>query len=270
MKAAERDPELAALMGKIARERGFCCEAYKESCLRRRLAVRMRARGVHTYAQYAGVLDRDGEEYQRLLDALTINVSKFFRNRETWEAIAEEVLPALWGPRSPELHAWSAGCASGEEPYTLAILLLEHARRAGLDLRRARIDASDLDRTSLERAAEAAYRPAALDETPPALRERYFSPGEWFRLAPQVRQLVRFHRHDLLREAPPAPSYDLILCRNVVIYFDRPTQDRLFARLLETLRSGGYLVLGKVEILFGEARNRLVLENPRERIYRRP
>lgn len=270
MKAADRDPDLEVLMGKIGRERGFSCEAYKESCLRRRIAVRMRARGVHTYAQYAAVLDGDGAEYERLLDALTINVSKFFRNRETWDVIAREVLPALWRARGGDLRCWSAGCASGEEPYTLAVLLLEHAHRHGVTEVGPRIDATDFDRASLAQARTGEYRAAAFDEMPPELSVRYFTPGDVRCVSAAARALVRFSQHDVVREPPPEPPYDLILCRNVVIYFDRPTQDRLFARFIDALRPGGYLVLGKVEILFGAARDRLVLEDPRERIYRRP
>jgi chemotaxis methyl-accepting protein methylase len=270
VKSADRDPALDALIAKISGARGVGCSSYKESCLRRRLAVRMRARGVHTYEQYAAVLDGDTAEYERLLDALTINVSKLFRNREMWDALAAAVLPALWDESGGRVRGWSAGCASGEEPYTLAILLLEIARRRGGRPDGIRIDATDFDRASLARAADGVYPDAAFEEAPAELVARYFTAAPPRRVGPDVRPHVRFLRHDLLREAPPAPPYDLIMCRNVVIYFDRPTQDRLFLSFVDALRPGGYLVLGKVEILFGGARERLVLENPRERIYRRP
>jgi chemotaxis methyl-accepting protein methylase len=270
VKVSARDPDLVALIAKIARERGFCGEAYKDSVIRRRIAVRMRAQGVASYAQYASVLDSDHGEYERLLDALTINVSKFFRNRETWDAIATQVVPTLWDDRATPPRCWSAGCASGEEPYTLAILWLEQARKSGGADRQVVIDATDLDRTSLDRATEGVYHSSALDETPQALVSRYFVPGDPARITPELRALVRFQRHDILRDPAPVPPYDLILCRNVVIYFDRPTQDRLFTRFVHALRPGGFLVLGKVEILFGQARDVLVPENPRERIYRRP
>ena len=270
MKSADRDPALDALIAKISGARGVGCASYKESCLRRRLAVRMRARGVHTYEQYADILDQDTAEYERLLDALTINVSKLFRNRETWDTLTAAILPGLWDESGGRVHGWSAGCASGEEPYTLAIVLLEIARRRRAPPDRISIDATDFDRASLSRAAEGEYPDAAFEEAPRDLVARYFTADRPRRVLPDVRSRVRFLRHDLLREPAPAPPYDLILCRNVVIYFDRPTQDRLFLSFIDALRPGGYLVLGKVEILFGTARERLVLENPRERIYRRP
>lgn len=271
MTGGEHDPGLQELFERIGRTCGLGCEAYKASCLRRRIAVRMRACGVQTYAQYGAVLDGDASEYGRLLDTLTINVTKFYRNPETWEVIARRVLPELWVQRDGQVRCWSAGCASGEEAYTMAMLLLERARGAGDPAASGSgVDASDLDRKSLARAAEGVYRAEAFDEMPPTLVRRYVQGEASRRMAPEVKALVRFLRHDLLREPPPAPPYELIMCRNVVIYFDRPTQDALFQRFVEALVPGGYLVLGKVETLVGEARNQLVIEDTRERIYRKP
>lgn len=270
MTDAGRDPELGALLEKLARDRGFGAEAYKRGCIRRRIAVRMRARGAHTYDEYAKLLDAEPAEYDRLLDALTINVTKFFRNPQTWGLVSSRVLPALWDRRRGNVRCWSVGCASGEEPYTLAILLLEHARaHPGASADGARIDATDVDRVSLERAQAGIYDSAAVDEMPPTLVARYLTPGPPRELHPAVKRLVRFHNHNVLSARPPDPPYDLIICRNVVIYFDRPTQERLFLTFVDALELEGYLVLGKVETLFGEARGLLALEDARERIYRR-
>jgi len=262
---------LKALTEKISRARGVCCEAYKERCLRRRLAVRMRARGVHTFDAYSQVLDADAAEYDRLLDTLTINVTKFWRNAETWQALAP-YLQELWRARHGHLRVWSAGCASGEEPYTLAVALAETARglhEADL-LARARIDATDVDRESLERTRAGEFPESTFSEMPADLARRYFTAGVTRRPLPALEQIVRVRRHDLTREAPPEPPYDLIVCRNVVIYFDRPMQERLFQTFVNGLVPGGILLLGKVETLVGPARERLKLEDPRERIYRRP
>jgi chemotaxis methyl-accepting protein methylase len=254
-------------MGKVERERGLGLSSYKQPCLKRRLAVRMRARGVHTYTAYATVLDREPGEYDLLLDALTINVTKFFRNPETFALLRESVVPRLWAARGP-VAVWSAGCASGEEPYSLALLFAELARAGSLRTR-LRIDASDLDPGALLALRRAEYPATAVEDVPPPLLQRFFSPGPPFRLDPAVARLVRPVAHDLTREPPPEPPYHLIVCRNVVIYFDRPTQERLFSAFVDALVPGGLLLLGKVETLLGPARSRLAVEEPRERLFRR-
>ena len=262
---------LKALTEKISLARGVRCDAYKERCLRRRLAVRMRACGVHTYDAYSQVLDADAAEYDRLLDTLTINVTKFWRNAETWEALAPYLLK-LWSARRGQVRVWSAGCASGEEPYTVAVALAEAARGVGEEdlLQRAHIDATDVDRESLERTRAGEFPESSFSEMPPDLARRYFTAGAKRRPLPILEKIVRVSRHDLTREPPPGPPYDLIVCRNVVIYFDRPMQERLFQTFADALVPSGILLLGKVETLVGPARERLKLEDPRERIYRRP
>ena len=263
------EPAFQALMHEIAKTHGFRCDAYKEGCIRRRIGVRMRARAVHSYDAYVALLRRDPAESRRLLDALTIHVSRFYRNPETWDVIAATVLPELWRSRAGALRCWSAGCAAGEEPHTLAMLLLERARPDRWPTPRRIIDATDYDAASLERAALGSYPRAAIKDLPTRLTRRFVEGQDPVVLAPEVRRLIRLARHDLTREPPPAPPYDLVLCRNVVIYFDTPTQERIASLLTDALAPGGYLVLGKVETIRGEARARLVLEHPRERIYRR-
>ena len=260
MGAEGDDRGFAALTRKISQARGMSCASYKDKCLKRRIAVRMRARGVHTYDDYATLLDRDAREYQELLDALTINVTKFFRNAVTWDAL-RPFLVAL-GKTRRELRVWSAGCASGDEPYTIAVLLLDT-----LGEPRGFIDATDIDGLSLERTRQARYPEAAFNEMPAALKRRYFPDGQPIE---SVRSLVRIQTHDLTRDPPPRPPYDLIVCRNVVIYFERGAQERLFQVFVDALSPGGVLLLGKVETLFGPARNQLTLEDPRERIYVKP
>ena len=254
----------AALIDKVSRERGISCGSYKDKCLKRRIAVRMRARGVHTYADYARLLDHDALEYPELLDALTINVTKFFRNFETWDAL-RPYLAELWAARRRQggpLRVWSAGCASGEEPYTIAVLLAATLGDDALD--QSSIDATDIDRLSLERTRQAHYPDTAFTEMPAPLKHRYFVDGQ---PVARIRAVLRVLAHDLTREPPPRPAYDLIACRNVVIYFARDAQERLFQVFVNALAPGGVLLLGKVETLFGPARERLTLVDPRERIY---
>jgi chemotaxis protein methyltransferase CheR len=265
------DAAFTALTVKIATDRGFRCASYKDKCLRRRIAVRMRARGVHTYAEYAHVLDNDHAEYDKLLDALTINVTKLFRNWETYTVLRERVVPALWALPDPVLNVWSAGCSSGEEPYSLAALFHEHAERQGLAAlaeRRVRVLGSDIDIRSLQAAERGAFEESDFSETPPELRRRYFDPEAPFTIAPEVRRMVRFERRDLLAESAPPGPHHLVCCRNVLIYFDRETQERLFQKFRDALAPTGYLVLGKVETLLGAARTRFAAVDGRERIFR--
>jgi chemotaxis methyl-accepting protein methylase len=267
------DAGFADLTAKIAKDRGFGCASYKDKCLRRRIAVRMRARGVHTYSDYAKVLDADRDEYDKLLDALTINVTKLFRNWETYNAIADKVIPALWSGDSKTINVWSAGCSSGEEPYSLAALFHRHAERLGggaptQAVTRVRVLGSDIDARSLAAAGVGGFEEGDFADTPPDLRRRYFAPQAPFTIVPEVRRLVRFERRDLLAEEPPPGPHHLICCRNVLIYFDRDTQERLFEKFHRALAPGGFLVLGKVETLLGSARTRFVAVDGRERVFR--
>ena len=260
------------LTEKISRERGFGCASYKEKCLRRRIAVRMRAKGVHTYADYARLLDTDAREYERLLDTLTINVTKLFRNWDTYAAIASTVIPALWALPASALRVWSAGCSSGEEPYSLAVLFHRYAESRGETARlpsRVRILGTDIDRASLETARAAAYSDSAFADTPPALRARYFSTEPPHTVVPDARAMVRLERRDLLNEPAPPGGFHLLTCRNVIIYFDRATQEMLFARFHDALLPGGFLVLGKVETLLGPVRSLFAPVDTRERIFRK-
>ncbi|MBA3671018.1 MAG: protein-glutamate O-methyltransferase CheR [Gemmatimonadaceae bacterium] len=261
----------AELTAKIARDRGFGCASYKEKCLQRRIAVRMRARGVHTYADYAKVLDGDAAEYDKLLDALTINVTKLFRNWDTYAVIGDRLIPDLWNRDNAPIRVWSAGCSSGEEAYSLGALFHRHAQSRGqLDHleHRVRILGSDIDVRSLAAAEAGVFDEGDFADTPDELRRRYFAPTAPFAIVPEVKRLVRFERRDLLAEEPPAGTHQLICCRNVLIYFDRETQERLFEKFRRALAPDGYLVLGKVETLLGSARTLFSAVDARERVFR--
>jgi chemotaxis protein methyltransferase CheR len=267
----QEERALDALKLKIQQDRGFNCRFYKDKCLRRRLAVRMRARGEETFAGYARLLDEDPAEYDLLLDALTINVTKFFRNREVWEAIGREVLPALFDRPDPDLRVWSAGCASGEEAYSVSMLLHDYAERnrRERDLKRFHITGTDIDRRSLDAARRAEYTDLSFTETPPDVQEKWFSPGPPFRLDDRARANVGFLWKDLI-SGEPEHDQSLILCRNVIIYFDREIQEELFRRFYDALRPGGFLVMGKVETLLGPTRPLFRPVSSRERIFQKP
>lgn len=263
--------DFLALTRKISSERGFGCASYKEKCLRRRIAVRMRARGVHTYTDYAHILDNDATEYERLLDALTINVTKLFRNWEAYSALATQVVPTLWQRQTPAIRVWSAGCSSGDEPYSLAILFHHYAATQGMlaQLDRVTVHGTDIDRKCLEAAERGEFDEGDFADTPDDLRSRYFTPAAPFGVSSAIRKMVRFERRDLLADGAPPGKHDLIVCRNVLIYFDRETQERLFEGFYQALAPDGFLMLGKVETLLGHARTRFAPVDARERIFRR-
>jgi chemotaxis protein methyltransferase CheR len=261
----------AALTRKISREAGLTLAAYKDKCLRRRIAVRMRACGVKTYSDYQAVLDRIPAEYERLKDAITINVTRFYRNAETWNLMRGDLIREICQANHGEIRVWSAGCSSGEEPYTLTMLIADHLEQQGTPerLRHVSVDATDIDRQCLERARAGRYRREALTELPAAWVERYFEQdGDACRVIEALRQRIQVQAADLSNDPPPRHNYHLILCRNVVIYFERAAQERVFATFARALAPGGFLVLGKVETLFGPARDQLTLLDPRERVYR--
>ncbi len=268
---ADDEAAFRALTEKIARERGFSCANYKDGCLRRRIAVRMRASGAADFAEYATVLDQDGGEYDRLLDALTINVTRLFRDAPVWEAVADQVLPDRWQTSPPRFQIWSAGCASGEELYTLAALVHRHAERTGTlsRLSRTTIIGSDIDRASLLAAERGRYPTDAFVEVPEEIKTRYFSAHAPHQAAPELRALVKPERRDLLKEDAPATGLQIITCRNMLIYIDRASQEPLLRRFHAALAPGGFLVLGKVETLMGPMRSLFEVVDQKQRIFRR-
>ena len=228
----------------------------------------MRARGVHTYRDYSRVLDADTHEYDRLLDALTINVTRFFRNPEAWEAL-DALVPALLTAAKEPLRVWSAGCASGEEPYTLAMLFHRRAAALGRRARAVEIIGTDIDKASLDTAERGVYEPAALADMPDDARRAYFA------RRPAVHRARRGARARAPRAARPARRgrpgrpvrSDRLPQRHDLL---RPQVAGSAAREFHgALAPGGLLVQGKVETLVGAARPRFETVDARERIFRR-
>jgi chemotaxis methyl-accepting protein methylase len=266
------DAGFRALMDKITRDRGFSCSSYKDKCLRRRVAVRMRAKGAASFSDYANILDVDTQEYERLHRVLTINVTKFFRNWETYAALEQRVIPQLWDRSDPDIRIWSAGCASGEEAYSIAILMHQHAAATESieRLEGVTIVGTDIDGHSIGDAERAVYSETALGETPQALRARYFRAETGMQtVVPEVKRMVAFEQGDILQTPPPLDPVHLVLCRNVIIYFQRDAQESLLREFHRILAPGGFLVLGKVETLLGDIRGLFSPVNARERVFRK-
>ena len=263
------DPLLLALADRILADTGFDIRQYKERPLKRRLAVRLRACKAATYLDYLEVLKQDQSEYPKLWDALTINVTSFYRNPETYAAIQERVFPVLAAEigNAGSLLFWSAGCSSGEEPYSLAILWREYCLQHPNNLT-ARIVATDIDAESLRKAKAGVYTHTSFNEIPAALWGKYFTPeGENFRIDPAIQSMVQFQRAELMEPAPYR-GVDMVCCRNALIYFSHAAQQVVFDHFVASLRPGGFMVLGKVETLLGQTKVRFTVFEIKERIYR--
>jgi chemotaxis protein methyltransferase CheR len=221
--------------------------AYKRPQMERRIQSFMAGVGAADFPQLVRMVEADRELYRRFVDHLTINVSEFFRNPQHWEVLRERVIPMLLARRRP-LQVWSAGCSTGEEPYSLALLMREYFPGAC-----ERILATDIDAEALERAAAGRYRERVLEQVPRAMLERYFQrDGAGLRVNDSIRSMVRFQRHDLVRDPPP-PAMDLILCRNVVIYFTESAREHVYRGFVRALRPGGVLFVGSTEQVFQAA-----------------
>ena len=268
------DPELMNLLTKIHDEKGLDFTQYKEATLLRRINTRLTRRGVSSYADYAGILDREPEEYRELFDALTINVTEFFRNTEAFEAIERKVIPAVICSKRSQRHriirAWSCGCSSGDEPYSMAMLFLEKLGDARKDFL-ITIIGSDIDKGALAEAKDMVYSGERLKAVEKDMLAKYFdkAAGESFKLKNRVASMVRFRHHDIVRDKPFLHC-DIILCRNLLIYFNKQLQEEVLLKFYECLNPGGYLVLGMVESLAGSSAGMFENVDNRMRIYRRP
>ncbi|HEV8613095.1 MAG TPA: CheR family methyltransferase [Gemmatimonadales bacterium] len=248
-------------------------EWYKESCLLRRIEVRMRARGIGTLIGYSGLLADDPEELDRLLRSLSVRVTGFFRNPDTWLRLAERLAADRAGSGG-RLTGWSMGCSTGEEAWSLAMLLLVHGQKAGgaLPPEAIRVFGSDVDAQALAVAEAGSYpAPAAL----PAIREVLSEPfgtesAGRFAVAPAVRAMVKFCIEDLSAPATRAAWHDVVCCRNVLIFLGKEGQRRVLEAAFQALRPGGLLLLGRTESLLALPQADLQPVDVTHRIYRKP
>ena len=240
---------LQALLAQVQARQGIDFTQYKPPTIRRRLQRRLVATGTDTLATYSAYVQSHPEEYERLTSSFLIKVTEFYRDPELFAYLRAQVLPELIArarTQDNELRLWSAGCATGEEAYSLAILV---ADALGDELERftVRIFATDLDPTAIAFARRGVYPAAALASLPDNLIARYFTPVDGaYALSKRVRGLVVFGQHDL-GQRPPFPRIDLCVCRNVLIYFTADLQQRALRLFAFALRDGGLLVLGKAE-----------------------
>lgn len=250
MNQQQQDEQLDALLEYLQRNRGFDFRGYKRASLTRRIQKRMEVVGASDYEHYLDYLEVHPEEFSLLFNTILINVTAFFRDSSAWDYLAEEVLPRLISEKkeTDPIRVWSAGCASGEEAYTLAMILGEIVGEDAF-CKRVKIYATDVDEEALAQARQATYSSKDMQPVPLELQEKYFErTGDRYAFRPDLRRVVIFGRHDLIMDAPIS-RLDLIGCRNTLMYFNAETQMRILTRLHFALHDQGVLFLGRAETL---------------------
>ncbi len=258
----------------IQKYKSFDISQYKDSYIERRVNARMNLAKRNDLESYIELLRNNPEEFNKLMDGLTVNVTEFFRNTETFAALETDTIPKILENKETDSRAvikvWSAGSSSGEETYTLAILFLEALRKSGkeYDLM---VYGTDIDRKSMIQAKSGSYESNKVRRIRKDLLDRYFEEhGNEYRIKPFVKEHVNFSYLDLTSDfVKNLATYELILCRNVIIYFTLDVKRSLFMKFYQMLRKDGFLIIGKNEAITGKAVDYLETVNLSERIYKK-
>ena len=267
---------------------GIDFSPYRESTIKRRLSRRMAATGCDNYKDYFYFLEKDTKEYGRLFRDLTVKVSRFFRNRTVFEILSDKIFPDIMNAKESKndntLRIWCAGCSFGEEVYSVAITLVEYLKKnkKKIDDYNISIFGTDIDDEALKRAKQGVYDAEAVKEVKREILSTYFlsnhpihKSSNSYLVIDSIKNMVSFSKHDLASETKISPptgivaNYDLILCRNLLIYFSEPLKKRAFSNLFKSLNPGGYLILGKSESIPNHLKPFLITRNSRHRVYKK-
>src|SRR5882762_7322875 len=247
---SSNEARVEELLDYLKGTRGFEFTAYKRSSLMRRIQKRLQAVNIGSYEDYQTYLEAHPEEFGLLFNTILINVTSFFRDPEAWEFLSSQIVPRIIasGRAEAAIRVWSTGCASGEEAYTLAIILAE---QLGFEQfrRRVKIYASDVDEDALMQARHAIYTASQVQDIPSEFLSRYFERvDDRYLFHKDVRRSIIFGRHDLVQDAPIS-RVNLLVCRNTLMYFTRDAQAKVLNRFHFALRDGGFLFMGRAELL---------------------
>ncbi|MBE9912895.1 protein-glutamate O-methyltransferase CheR [Paenibacillus donghaensis] len=239
------DQDYLNFIQNIKQSTGIDLAEYKEAQMKRRLTTLRVKNGYSTFASFYEAISKDKVLFYEFLDRMTINVSEFWRNPNRWEVLRDIILPELTGVNGRGLKVWSAACSTGEEPYTLAMIL----DGKGL-LSSASLAATDIDDGALAKAKQGLYVERSLKDVPKDVAARYFSPdGVFYKFSEQLKKHVQFRKQNLLLDRFEE-GHDLIVCRNVMIYFTEEAKNKLYHKFAAALRPGGYLFVGSTEQIF--------------------
>ena len=254
---------------------GLDLKGYKDNYIKRRMSGRLSSSKAQNYTEYLMFLNKNPEEYAELKNFITINVTKFFRDKNTYDFVMNIVLPGIIAEKEKapvkKLAIWSAGCSIGEEPYSISIMLHEIL---GTRIREfsPTIHATDVDDEAIRDAKIGEYDKEAFSETDPVLAQKYFALNpatKRYAVKPEIKSIVDFKHQDMIHERP-LPNMDLIFCRNVLIYFSEETHQLVFRNFHESLRPGGYLVIGGSESIHGEMAAKFETVNMYAHTFRKP
>lgn len=228
----------------IKKKTGIDLALYKEAQMKRRLTSLYEKRGYKSFQEYFMAISQDRKLLEEFLDRMTINVSEFYRNGKRWEVLEKKLLPKLL-ERNSRLKIWSAACSTGEEPYTIAMIMSKF-----MPLTQVQILATDLDENVIARAKVGVYPERSLNEVPEDMKRKYFTKdGSFYKISDEIKKAVTFKKQNLLADSFGGP-FDLVVCRNVLIYFTEDAKDILYKKFSSSLKQDGIFFVGSTEQIF--------------------
>jgi chemotaxis protein methyltransferase CheR len=238
----------------IYKKTGINLSLYKEAQMKRRLTSLYEKKGYTNFKDFFTEIEKETGLLNEFLDRMTINVTEFFRNEKRWAVLQNKIFPRLLDQNN-RLKIWSAACSTGEEPYTIAMVLSNY-----LPLSEISIKATDIDDNAIAKAKLGIYPERSLNEVPQPIKQKYFTKeGDFYTVSPQIKSKVSFKKHNLLADQYDA-NHDLIVCRNVMIYFTEEAKEEIYHNFSSALRPGGVLFVGSTEQIFNPAKYGLETE----------
>ena len=232
----------------IKKKTGIDLALYKEAQMKRRLTSLYEKKGYRNFVDFLHALENNRDLMNEFLDRMTINVSEFYRNGKRWEVLQNKIFPLLL-QNNRRLKIWSAACSTGEEPYTIAMVLSHY-----LPLSQIQVLATDIDENVIQKAKLGLYPDRSLVEVPKEVKDKYFiQEAPYFKVTEDIKRTVTFRKHNLLKDAYEG-NMDLIVCRNVMIYFTEEAKDQIYHNFSKALRPGGILFVGSTEQIFNPAK----------------